>query len=243
MTCKWNGREYPRTISGRHVEDCHVEDCPGCQPCDSAHCRVCGVAHADGSCPECLAETRETLRKIPRRYLELHGEAETKGIDSEAEMLNGPTANPEAWLQRGRFGHKYHADARLGDNHPAWVLGSWQYRYQAELGHETPIAFTIPDAADYLDRNLAYFGGYADLVFEDLATDLRTCLRHMEAVLHDQAFGDRANVACFDCGGNLERKLTDEGFEDHWTCGLCRRRYTYAEYNFALRAKLEESPA
>lgn len=156
-------------------------------------------------------------------------------------MLNGPTANPEAWIQRGRYGHKYPLDARLGENHPAWVLGSWQYRYQAELGHETPVEFTIGDAADYLDRNLAYFATYTDLPFDDFATDLRTCHAHIEAVLHDQAFGDRANVACFECHSLLERKLTTSGFEDVWTCQGCKRKYTYAEYNFALRAKLEEA--
>jgi hypothetical protein len=45
----------------------------------------------------------------------------------------------------------------------------------------------------------------------------------------------------------LERKAAQAGcgqcdqggFEDHWTCGGCKRRYTYAEYNFALRANLE----
>ena len=48
-----------------------------------------------------------------------------------------------------------------------------------------------------------------------------------------------AKMACSDCDQG--------GFEDVWTCQRCLRRYTYAEYNFALRANLEaqqqEEPA
>jgi hypothetical protein len=75
----------------------------------------------------------------------------------------------------------------------------------------------------------------------EFARDIRTCRAHLESVLHDQPKGDPANIGCFECGSGLERRLTDTGFEDHWTCKGCRRRYTYAEYNFALRAALEES--
>ena len=81
---------------------------------------------------------------------------------------------------------------------------------------------------------------FEEAPFEDFARDVRRCRSHLENVLHDENQGDRANVGCFDCGGDLERRLTAGGFEDHWTCRRCRRRYTYAEYNFALRAALEQ---
>lgn len=240
MICRYAGTDRPRILADRHTDDCRSETCPGCQPCDRPHCRVCGITHTVEACEGCLTDTRDALKAIPIRYAELTSEVVVKGVQSEAAMLHGPAANPEAWLQRGRYGHVYVADARLGENHPAWVLGSWQYRYRAEFGHEMPTEFTIPDAADYLDRNLAYLSGYPDLPFDDFARDVRACNAHIEAVLRDQAFGDRANVNCFKCGGPLERKLTQaRGFEDVWTCQRCRRTYTPSEYNIALRAKLE----
>ena len=59
--CRWNGSENPRVVKGRHDEDCPGGDCAGCQPCTEPHCRVCNRAHVEGTCAECLAETREDL--------------------------------------------------------------------------------------------------------------------------------------------------------------------------------------
>ena len=112
--------------------------------------------------------------------------------------------------------------------------------YVDALEHETDDSpVTISEAVDYLDRQLTYAGGYPHVPFEDFAKDLRRCRTHIESVLHDQRQGDRANVGCFECKGDLERRIGKEGFEDFWTCSKCHRRYTQAEYNFALRAAIE----
>lgn len=243
MSCKWAGSDQPRVVSGRHDEDCDGDECAGCQPCTENHCGTCGMTHVgtDLNCAGCIGEARTNLAEIVDRAPRLPHEAVTKGVASEAFHLAGPTANPAAWQQRGRYGHKYAHDARLGENHPLWVLGTWDLAVTQHYGHHRTAAITVDSAADYLGRNLTDLAQDADFAFDALASDLRDCLSHIEAVLHDQAQGDRANVGCFECGRQLERKLVKDGFEDFWTCQGCRRRYTYAEYNFALRASLEDA--
>lgn len=129
-------------------------------------------------------------------------------------------------------------DAR-DEQHPVYILGSWEQLWRDHLTQPTDLAATLPRLVDYLDRHMHEMAAEPEVPFEDFARDLRGCRGHLEDVLRDQNQGDRAGVGCFDCGGDLERRLTEQGFEDHWTCQRCRRRYTYAEYNFALRASLE----
>lgn len=244
MTCKWVASDQPRVLTGRHDEDCTDEGCRGCQPCNERHCAICGRSHVDQiTCAGCISHTREDLREVVVLSHAMPDEAATAGIESEAFHLTGPTANPEAWRQRGRYGHKYDHDTRLGEDHQLWVLGTWDLAVTEHYGHTRTAAITETSAADYLGRNLTDLAQDPDFAFEDLASDLRRCRSHLEAVLHDQRQGDRANIACFDCGGTLERRIGTHGFEDVWTCCKCKRRYTWAAYNFALRAKLEEAIA
>src|SRR5215216_1653641 len=85
--CRWNGARNPRTVPGRHEGGCNDEACRGCAPCPSAHCRVCNVAHSAGTCPECMAETRENLREIGRLCDALPEEVEHRGVEGEAMFL------------------------------------------------------------------------------------------------------------------------------------------------------------
>lgn len=243
--CRWVNSDRPRVLKGRHAEGCVSEICWGCLTCTEPHCRVCGVAHDEGACPECRAGTREALHDIARMCDALPEEVEHRGIEGEAMFLLGPAADPEARghleasVAVGRVPIDYLADA-IGETHPVWVLGTWQMVWQDALDHETDDArVTLVEAVDYLDRNLTYMAGYQHVPFEDMARDFRKCRTHLESVLHDQRQGDRANVGCFDCRGDLERKIGATGFEDHWTCQRCHRRYTQPEYNFALRAAIE----
>jgi hypothetical protein len=243
--CKWEASDRPRVIPGRHGGECSNEACAGCAPCPRPHCRVCDVAHDVGTCPECMAASRETLHDIARKCGSLPDEVEHRGVQGEAMFLLGPAANPEARghleasVSAGRVSEDYLA-AAMGETHPVWVLGTWSMLWRDALDHDDDAAgYELAELVDYLDRTMTYMGGYEHVPFEDFARDLRRCLTHLDSVLHDQAQGDRANVGCFDCGRSLERKLTRAGFEDVWTCQGCHRRYTYAEYNFALRATLE----
>lgn len=243
--CKYAGSKRPRMLPERHEDDCRNEECAGCLPCPEAHCRVCGYTHVAGTCAECLAETREALRDIGVRCGSLPAEVEHRGIHGEAMMLLGPSADPEARghleasIAAGRVPGDYldHADSEL---HPLFVLGTWDMIWRDALEHDEPTErLTVAAAVDYLDRQLSYMAGYEHAPFEDFASAVRDCRTHLAGVLHDEERGVRANVPCFDCGGELERQLGKAGFDDHWTCRRCRRRYTIAEYNFALRASLE----
>lgn len=193
-----------------------------------------------------MAETRDALHDIARKCGALPAEVEHRGVHGEAMMLLGPAADPEARghleasVATGRVTPDYLAEA-VGETHPVWVLGTWDMLWRDALNHDTADLVTIEQAVDYLDRTMTYMGGFPHLPFEDFAHDLRRCLTHLDSVLHDQAQGDRANVGCFTCGRSLERKLAKDGFEDFWTCQGCRRRYTYAEYNLALRAELDRA--
>ena len=159
-------------------------------------------------------------------------------------MLLGPTSDPEAWrnramsAMRGRIDAAYLEDCR-DEQHPTWVLGTWDQLWREELDHPTEQAATLPRLVDYLDQQMTYMAGRMEPPFEDFARDLRGCRGHLQNILGDQNQGDRAGVGCFECGDDLERRLTEAGFEDVWTCRGCRRKYTVAEYNFALRASLE----
>lgn len=267
MTCKWNGTDQPRTLPGRHVTDCAGETCAGCLPCAEPHCGTCRRAHANVTCAECVAGAREELAAIQRICGVLPSEASRRGVNGEAMMLNGPAANAEAWgnqhmsALRGRLckcvtrgqtcpafynrmcpdAAAYLEDAR-DEAHPLWVLGTWENVWRDALDQPSDLRQNVERASAYIGRHLHEMAERDEPDFAQFAVELRGCRAHLEAVIHDERQGDVANVGCFDCGGRLERKLTErDGFEDHWTCGRCRRRYTYAEYNFALRAALEAS--
>ena len=254
--CKYAGRGEPRILVGRHGEECPetsggsdltAEECSGCLPCTLRHCPCCERVHADGACPECIAATRDDLLQIAVLCGELPEEAQQRGAHSEAAMLwgwGGLSADPEAMRNRamsaimGRIPAWYLED-NPDDNNPDNVLNGWERIYRDHFEHYTGLKATMSRVVDYLERHLHEFAETEDVPFEDFARDLRSCRAHLQAVMHDQAQGDRANVGCFDCGGDLERRLTEAGFEDHWTCRRCRRRYTDPEYHFALRAQLE----
>jgi hypothetical protein len=176
-------------------------------------------------------------------------EAEARGVEGEAMNLLGPVADPEARghleasVRAGRVPPEY-IEVVTGEMHPTFVAERWGSVYREAFDHDEPLGrVDLADELGYLNRNLTYMGAFEWVPFEDLATDLRRCLTHLQAVLHDSDHGVRANIPCFDCGADLERRLGLKGFDDAWTCRGrgCGRKYTIAEYNFALRAALEES--
>lgn len=253
MTCRWNGSDKPRTITGRHGYDCAGDECPGCQPCTEPHCRVCGRTHADGTCAECMAATRETLHEIARMCDALPEEVESRGIEGEAMMLLGPAADPEArgHLEASVLAGRVDRDALetshlkgcedptctgcAGELHPLFVLGSWDAVWRDALEHDEPTGrITIADAVDYLDRTMTYMGGYEHVPFEDFARDLRACRAHLEAVLHD---GEQVEhgAPCLTCKRPVTRTTSDDG-KVTFTCEPCRRTLTDNEYRLTVRS-------
>lgn len=244
--CKWNGSDSPRVLAERHDDPCNDNACRGCQPCPESHCRVCALAHADGTCAECLAETREALRDIGRMCDALPEEVEHRGINGEAMMLLGPAADPEARghleasVLAGRVPADYldHADDEL---HPLFVLGGWDAAWREALDHDEPRdALTVASAVDYLDQQMSYMGGFEHVPFEDFARDVRGCRTHLEVVLHDGEQVDRG-APCMTCHRPLTRIWGDDTSRDGWECQRCRTTSTEAQYRFAVMADHEQN--
>lgn len=239
MHCKYAGSGRPRVLVGRHADDCAYDICSGCQPCEDGHCVVCGMTHAAGACAECVASTRDDLRSIATLCDSLPEEVEHRGINGEAMVLLGPAADPEARghleasIAAGRVPADY-LDVADGEQHPLFVLGTWDMTWRDALEHEEPTErLTIATATDYLDRQMTYMAGYEHAPFEDFARDLRECRSQLERVLHD---GEQRDVGapCMGCGATLERVWGDDEASDGWKCPRCRERSTEAQYRFAV---------
>lgn len=234
-TCRWAGSDRPRSVKGRHEEGCADEACWGCAACNEAHCRVCRVAHTDGTCAECMAETRGALWQIVNLTGALPAEAIAKGVDSEAAMLWGPATDWERWghvqasIRVGRLPADW-CEVADNERHPLFVLGQWDACVREVLDHDEPAErVTIGEAAKYLDMQLTYLGGFDDLPFEELARDLRACVAHLEAVLHDGEQRD-TGAPCMTCRVPLVREWGLLAAADGWRCPRCKEFRTDQEY-------------
>lgn len=243
MTCRWAGRNRPRVLRDQHGDECPElgwhpplawTDCSGCAACRQHHCGVCGIEHVDRlTCPGCIGDVRSHLDEIARMTDKLPSEAQTRGAQSEAFHLAGPVANPEAWQQRGRYGHKYTAESRLGENHPLWVLGTWDLAVAEHYGHRRTASITVASAADYLARNLTELAQDIDFAFDDLAQDLRHCQSHLEDVLHDGEQVEKG-APCLRCKQPVIK--TTEAGTTTVRCDRCRHTLSDNEYRLAVRA-------
>lgn len=255
--CRFDGRERPRVLAGRHDDDCdgtrtHADGttstCGGCLPCSQHHC---GGRTADGhacsthvttgrfTCPACVHSVRTDLAEIVRLCADLPAEVEIRGVDSEAFHLNGPTADPDAWRQRGRHGHTYEPDARLGEQHPLWTLGIFERIICDELDLHPAAGAptgrpTVAGTAAFIDSHLHRLAHQPWFDFADLARDLATCRAHLERVLHDGEQIERV-APCMDCGRQITRTMTDAG-DWAYRCERCRVDLSEASYRLAVRA-------
>lgn len=186
-----------------------------------------------------MAVTRETLHDIGRMCDALPEEVESRGVQSEAAMLWGPAADPEARghleasVLAGRVPADY-LDTADGELHPLFVLGTWDMLWRDALEHDEPAGrLSIADAIDYLDRQMTYMAGFEHVPFEDFARDLRQCRTHLESVLHDGEQVD-TGAPCMTCNVPLERVWGKDDNHDGWACPRCRQRSTEEQYRFAV---------
>lgn len=255
MSCYWAARDQPRMLRARHAAEC-IEaawhppltwvDCAGCQPCEELHCllqwhgdRGDCETHAVTVCPSCVGKVREHLTEIARLAgAPIVAEALSKGIDSEAADLLGPAANPAAWRQRGRYGHRYEPDSREGELHPEWVLGRFDLLVTEHLGHTRTTRVTVASAADYLGRNLHYLAADLEFDFPDMASDLADCRAHLDRVLHD---GEQVETGapCMTC--RVPLRLVRGERDDRWSCPRCRQESSEDQYRFALKQDFIEN--
>lgn len=244
--CKWVASDQPRVIIGRHELTCKDETCAGCQPCHEPHCRVCGIQHSDGACPECLTQVRDDLAAIVELCGSLPDEVEHRGVESEALNLLGPVANPEARghleasVAAGRVPPEY---LEAGAETPLWTVGTWAMVYRAEFEHDEPLgAVQVDSEVGYLRRNLTYAATWPHVPFDDFARDLRRCRGHLEDVLRDGVRAERSRVTCDnpDCvkKPRLELIWTRDEKSDHWRCPACHRTYMPEDFRKAHARQL-----
>lgn len=237
--CRWVATGLPRVLTGRHLDPCACDGDAGCLPCERPHCIVCGRTHPDRYvCTVCVDAARSDLRVIGELCNALPDEAVLRGVDSEAMMLLGPTADPEAWRNTaasatdGRLIADYLADAG-NELHPLWVLGTWEQVWRDFLRHDTERALTLPSAWAYLDTQLGYMAEQPAPPFDEFSKDLRHCRGHLEDVLRDGIREDRG-APCVQCGTRMIRTVTAQGAQDVYRCGPCHREVTADQYHYAV---------
>lgn len=249
MTCKFVSSTEPRVISGRHQTPCACDDRElGCLPCPETHCVVCSKAHAKVACTGCLDDARSDLKAIGDLCASLPAEAVEKGVQSEAMVLLGPAADPEAWRNRatsamvGRLDASYLEDCR-DEAHPLFVLGSWEQIWRDHLDHYSIAPITVASAHAYLDMQIGYMAEQVEPAFDEFARELRGCRAHLENVLHDGIREERSQVPCVDCETRLVKVYAEREDGDHWNCPHCRRTYTDQEYARAQHFHMEDKRA
>lgn len=238
-SCRWVASDHPRVLVGRHLDPCECDGDAGCLPCDRPHCICCGRTHpALYVCAVCVDAARNDLRAIGELCDALPEEAAVRGVDSEAMMLLGPTADPEAWRHTalsalfGRLPADYLADAR-DELHPLWILGTWEQLWREHLDHGTDDLTTLPKAWAYLDMQLGYMADQPEPAFDEFARELRQCRAHLEDVLRDGIREDRG-APCVQCGTRMVRVVTRDGAQDVYRCRPCHREVTADQYHYAV---------
>ena len=235
-SCRFVSTTEPRVISGRHQDPCACDGEIGCLRCTALHCCICQRSHVDrNTCPACLDAARSDLQAIGDLCLGLPEEAAQKGVQSEAMVLLGPVADPQAWQHRflaasffHRFDESYVDDCR-DELHPLWILGTWEQVWRDHLDHYSEARITVASSVAYLDMQIGYMSEQIDPPFDEFARDLRAGRGHLEDVLREGIREERG-APCVQCERPMVRT------EDHWECRKCHRRVTEAEYRFAVGA-------
>lgn len=251
--CRW---DHPTQThySRAHRPDCKLVGCPGCLPCTHdedgfpvRHCETrrttrsrCNSHLGPGqarTCPRCIHRTRTDLRQIGDLAALVDAEATHHGVDSEAAMLAGPAADPEAWRHRwaSAAAGRIPALDETDDRHPLNILGWWEMAFRD--------AYTQPtDTTATLTRSVAYLAGHLDRIAQDpdqpwdaFARAVTSTRAHLEDVL---AHGTRdehadAQIECLVCGSTPRRRMLDDGIEDAWWCPGCRRHLAPHEFYLA----------
>lgn len=238
-SCRWVATNEPRIISRRHLDPCQCDGEFGCLPCPETHCVVCGREHARAACAGCLGAARSDLQAIGELCSALPAEAVVKGVNSEAMMLTGPSANPEEWKRLmiaaafyGELDPAYLQDCR-DELHPVWVLGTWEQVWRDYLQHHTGVAFTLTAGWAYLDTQIGYMADQQEPPFDEFARDLRSCRAHLENVLRDGVREERG-APCVQCTRPMVKIPGEKGEADTWHCRRCWRSATEDQYRFAV---------
>lgn len=220
--------------SPEHLRDCTDTECKGCRPCSEDHCALHGkcanhVRHAAGmyTCSSCVGKTRRNLNRILDRYAEIPEEAIESGVDSEAANLIGPAASPEQVKARREAGvhvedfapaTKRRPAITDDPHHPYLVLGRWDMALREDYDQPTDLLVSVSRAADYLAGEiLNLFAQDQPQAFEEFASEVATCLSHLESVLSDSRRPEKG-APCPKCDEPMVRKYGLQAKDDRWSC-------------------------
>lgn len=268
MTCHPGPDGGSRLTGPRHEgEHEQCDPCPErhCHLCGHAHL---GIAHRQ-TCPECITTTRDNLDVIARlgRHSVLADQAAHRSSDGRPEAdrllggdamdLLGPVGDLRGWqAQLDAAEQRWiddpeaaaedrpdldHALDAPDDDHapPLLVLATWVDDWRAAFRHGAAgHRATLGTEVAYLGRHLHHAAQWHD-AYGEFAADVARCRSQLETVLHAGERDDPTAAPCFDCGGQLVRKVDAGGREDAYTCRRCRRVYDVASYWLAVRAHAE----
>ena len=257
-TCRWDEEARDYLTDG---EPCRRDDYGD----PTRHCtarRTCSVhiGRDELTCPRCLSRTRADLRRIPVLAALMEPVAVVSGVNSEALNLAGPAADPEAWTWRkvaARQGRSWHLSLVEEDDerHAYTVLVRNAALISEDYGHEQPEQWTVTNAADYLDRQLARIANDETQDWALLATEIRKCRRHYESVAslitrpehgapcpicqEDGRFVRLVRQYSHWCDdAYCERIHVTDDSEDVWTCRRNREhKWTHAAYSAYLEER------
>lgn len=210
---------------------------PGGDPCGEDHCQVnrCTNHLTSGlTCPDCLARTRDHLHRIVEAAALMLPEAIHCGINSEAANLAGPAPHPGTtrarwWQARQeasrRATHTNDDGTTYRDpdqfatlceqlphddpHHPYAVLGRWEMTIREDYNNPSREPITITGSAAYLGRMLYRIANDPNQDFPILERDLRTCARHLDAVLRNNPQTERG-APCHLCAhGDFVKHYTE----------------------------------
>lgn len=147
-------------------------------------------------------------------------------------------------LERGTDGREHRIDNLPTDTPSvAWSLASWEDSFRHERADDpamtgTSIPRMVRGAGHYLDVHARWAANHHP-AFADFCEDLRSLHATLEEATHRRRRPTRAGADCFDCGGDLIRRVVDGLEEDHVTCVRCHTQYDPGRYRLALKAAAE----
>ncbi len=206
-------------------------------------------------CETCLTRSRELLAGIVTLWIELpaHMGPRGSGYDRTPGAADGqPLPGGNAIVLHGPGGVGY---AHVGDVHRdtdppsvAHSLATWHddwLHLRSEpaavvAGGRGGTGPTLRAASRYLEIH-ARWAANSHPAFDEYLSDLKSLHAQLENATSRSQRRIIAEADCFECAGDLERQVTESGYDDQWTCQRCGRRYSWESYLLALRAKLEEA--
>jgi len=224
-------------------------------------CTVCTnplITTEQGACLPCINQIRHHLQGIRDNHARLPDAIKTlTGITYDHNrrpaddvpvpggdalvMLAGGTANT---VTSARDGDRTHAQ----DNHPtdppsltpqlAAIEDDWRHQLgQPPADYEPTISKTI----QWLTANVHTIARTNPNLAHDAET-LQDLHNRTSIITGTSNAPQRTGIACFDCGGHLIQRWTDDGLDDQIVCQTCDRRYTYGAVQLARLAKIRTAP-